>query len=450
MKTTFYLILCLFLPSIGVSQIQFSSDSWSNILERSRSEKKAIFVDVHTKWCAPCRKMARTTFMDVELGEYMNTHFINVKWDAEGAKYGALSKKHKIGTFPTIMFLSHDGTVHKKIVGFQTQERLLKVSKDISQFLNTNFHNVTNELLKLSDADKIEAFLFDNLGMNFASKKTLFEKYLELNSDDKVLNETQYDVLIDNMFKPAHVETAISQLHKTADFKNEGLDAANKKRKKMFYQSRIKAVLMQSAKQCIANKEQDNLEAFLQQNLQFGKNTNKITKGSLAQIENDNFRKEYYRKYRLYDDYVMLINKVIERDVLPNPPEKLKHTDKKAQSIIAKREKTHGPVSGSNLRLIYQNHSKAYKNAFTLTGFSDDYIQFFSADESKLKKALEFTDLAITYMDIPETRLSRAKIFKLLKQNDNAFDETKLGLESNLMDWRIKSKLQSVQKSLSK
>jgi len=443
------LLSILFLtPLIGFTQIQFTNDSWSEILKRSRLENKAIFVDVYAPWCGPCKKMDRTTFQDPELSAYMNKHFINVKWDAEGAKYGQLSAKHRVRAFPTVLFLNFNGIEHKRKVGFQNAESLLKLSKEVSKFLSTDYPSRSKQLLSNPQEEEFANFLTDNLGMDFLSKKVLFDKYMELIADKDKLDMQAYDILIDNMHTPENVGLAITQMPQKDQV--SGKADVEFQRKKMFYKSRIKANLKIGAQDCIKTKDLEQLEKYLEWNYEYGKKSNKVTQGRLAQIENDNFRKEYYRKYRLYDDYVLLVENIMARDILSVTPEELSKTDNQAEIIITERELTHGPVSGSNKRLIYKNHSKAYKIAETLTEFSNDYIQFFARNPQRLSEAITFTELALSYMDIPETRLSRARLYKLQNKNDEALSEANLGLKSSMLEWRTKSKLSSLQKSLSK
>ena len=52
-------------------------------LEKSKTEKRKIFVDVMTDWCGWCKRMDETTFTDPAVAQYLNEHFYAVKFNAE-------------------------------------------------------------------------------------------------------------------------------------------------------------------------------------------------------------------------------------------------------------------------------------------------------------------------------------------------------------------------------
>ena len=57
--------------------------SWEEAVELNANQPKKLFIDVYTDWCGYCKKMDRTTFMDQEIIEYLNSHFYAIKLDAE-------------------------------------------------------------------------------------------------------------------------------------------------------------------------------------------------------------------------------------------------------------------------------------------------------------------------------------------------------------------------------
>src|SRR5690242_21519635 len=63
--------------------------AWMTIeeaLEKSKSEKRKIFVDVYTDWCGWCKVMDRETFADPEVAKVLNEKFYAVKLNAETKK----------------------------------------------------------------------------------------------------------------------------------------------------------------------------------------------------------------------------------------------------------------------------------------------------------------------------------------------------------------------------
>src|SRR6478736_6859737 len=57
--------------------------SFEEAVEKSKTEKKKIFIDVYTGWCGWCKVMDKNTFPDPEIAKLLNENFYPVKFDAE-------------------------------------------------------------------------------------------------------------------------------------------------------------------------------------------------------------------------------------------------------------------------------------------------------------------------------------------------------------------------------
>lgn len=76
-----------------------------------------IFVDCYTKWCAPCRMMSQTVFPQKEVGDFLNSNFINLKIDLEEGAGIEIAKKYGVEAFPTFLILDASGNEIGRIVG---------------------------------------------------------------------------------------------------------------------------------------------------------------------------------------------------------------------------------------------------------------------------------------------------------------------------------------------
>ena len=101
MKKRILLIALLTGILIGVKQgkaqesgIRFEPRGWKEALEKAAQEKKLIFIDFYTEWCGPCLTMAEEVFPRMEIGNFYNTHFINLKIDAEKGEGKTLREKY--------------------------------------------------------------------------------------------------------------------------------------------------------------------------------------------------------------------------------------------------------------------------------------------------------------------------------------------------------------------
>lgn len=57
--------------------------TFEEALEKSKTEKRKIFIDVYTDWCGWCKVMDKNTFNDPKVAEILNTKFYAVKFNAE-------------------------------------------------------------------------------------------------------------------------------------------------------------------------------------------------------------------------------------------------------------------------------------------------------------------------------------------------------------------------------
>jgi thioredoxin 1 len=116
----------------AASGIKFEHMTVDKALSKAKSSGKLIFIDVHTTWCGPCKEMARTTFQSEEVGKVFNKKFINLKIDAENDADGAsVSKAYSVNAYPTLLFINADGKLVKKLVGKQSEEKLLAIANGL-------------------------------------------------------------------------------------------------------------------------------------------------------------------------------------------------------------------------------------------------------------------------------------------------------------------------------
>src|SRR5882724_309883 len=57
--------------------------TFEEAVEKSKTEKRKIFIDVYTDWCGWCKVMDKNTFPDPEIAKLLNEKYYAVKLDAE-------------------------------------------------------------------------------------------------------------------------------------------------------------------------------------------------------------------------------------------------------------------------------------------------------------------------------------------------------------------------------
>lgn len=87
-----------------------------NALTRAKSERKPIVLDFSAEWCAPCKRMERTTFADAKVKELLQ-RCVLVKIDTDQQE--ELAQRLGVVGLPDIRFATPDGPGGKIIRAFR-------------------------------------------------------------------------------------------------------------------------------------------------------------------------------------------------------------------------------------------------------------------------------------------------------------------------------------------
>lgn len=128
--------------------VQVQWMSWEEALQKSKTEKRKILLDVYTEGCRWCKHMEKTTFRQPEIATYINDNFYPVKFDAERkeelvyldktykfVKQGSVSY-HELAAellrgrlqLPAIVFMDENLRVIQSFVGYKTPQQLEKIA----------------------------------------------------------------------------------------------------------------------------------------------------------------------------------------------------------------------------------------------------------------------------------------------------------------------------------
>ena len=108
-------ILC---SVLAFGQTNFQKLPLNEACEKAKAEGKMVFVDLYTSWCGPCKVMAADVFPNVQLGEFMNKHFVCVKYDTGAEEDGkVLAQKFNVQAYPTFLLLNTAQGLENQIVG---------------------------------------------------------------------------------------------------------------------------------------------------------------------------------------------------------------------------------------------------------------------------------------------------------------------------------------------
>ncbi|MDZ4839100.1 MAG: thioredoxin domain-containing protein [Bacteroidota bacterium] len=153
--TLIFSILISLSTSTWAQGIKFEEGSFADIKKLSRTSNKYIFIDCYTKWCGPCKVMARDVFTQDTIAQFYNKNFVCYKSDMEEGEGREIARTYSIAFYPTMMILDSTGKMVHKIVGGKNTMELL-AEGEIS--LDPN-RNLSGQILQFRKGKSDTAFL---------------------------------------------------------------------------------------------------------------------------------------------------------------------------------------------------------------------------------------------------------------------------------------------------
>lgn len=150
MKLFISIVLLLVSINLNAQQTPIQWMSFTEAMEKSKTEPKKIFIDMYTDWCGWCKKMDASTFSDPQVAAYINEHYYAVKFNTEkegqitvndsiytiNAKYGRKGT-HELAvrllngklSYPTFVFLDERFNILSPVPGYQQVSQIEPILK---------------------------------------------------------------------------------------------------------------------------------------------------------------------------------------------------------------------------------------------------------------------------------------------------------------------------------
>ena len=176
--------------------ISFDYSSWADVLKKSKSENKLIFIDAYTTWCGPCKIMARNVFTDAEVGTFFNQNFINVKLDMEKEPGLSLKSKLSVTAYPTLIFIDANEIIEHKAVGALSKADFLKFGNEVlGGAMKLSDYNKAYQQKGIVDFEFLTNYLemLSSAGENAKLKDVVLRYFNELESA-KLLSQENWDL----------------------------------------------------------------------------------------------------------------------------------------------------------------------------------------------------------------------------------------------------------------
>ncbi|HWA33730.1 MAG TPA: DUF255 domain-containing protein [Cyclobacteriaceae bacterium] len=127
--------------------------SFEEAVEKSKTEKRKIFIDVYTDWCGWCKVMDKNTFSESHVAEILNNDFYPVKLNAEqredivfkgntfkfvpygngGSHQFAMALLNNQLSYPTVVFLDEEFAMIQPLPGYQKPEEFHRIIQFIGE-----------------------------------------------------------------------------------------------------------------------------------------------------------------------------------------------------------------------------------------------------------------------------------------------------------------------------
>jgi len=106
--------------------VQFMGTDWDTAKNKAFAEGKLYFVDFDASYCATCRNMDQSTYMDETLASYIKDNVVALRVDVQDFDGVMWSQQYEVDALPTMLVFDEKGNLVKRIVGYKSAGDLLQ------------------------------------------------------------------------------------------------------------------------------------------------------------------------------------------------------------------------------------------------------------------------------------------------------------------------------------
>ncbi len=202
MKKLYSTIILTLVCMLGIAQgIEFEHITLDQAVQKAKSENKLVFIDGYAVWCGPCKKMAKTVFMEEEVGQYFDENFVALKVDVERGEGPMIKNKYGISGLPGYVFIDGDGfVVYRFSAAMPTEDFLKEVALAVSYGKDPNSVGRLSERYEAEKNDeKFVRLYLDKLKESKSTNYTdVLEQYLNIQKSIKESDKEMVLLLADH------------------------------------------------------------------------------------------------------------------------------------------------------------------------------------------------------------------------------------------------------------
>ncbi len=111
-------------------QLNFEQLEWDELLRKAKTENKIVFLEAYATWSEPCQLLEKYAFSDLEVANFFNDNFLNVRLDMEEYPGIGIAEKYEISIYPTLLFVDGNGNVIHRGCGAMEAGELLDLGNE--------------------------------------------------------------------------------------------------------------------------------------------------------------------------------------------------------------------------------------------------------------------------------------------------------------------------------
>lgn len=187
----------LFIPNgIAQNNFKFDESNYETILQKSKTEKKPIFLMLYATWCPHCAIMKSEVLQDTVVTNLLSKNYISAWQDVDKAEGIVLKKKFNITSLPAFIFLdSNENELYRLKGEYKTQAFIA----EIQNALNPKQQLPYLDKIFMSDPSNTQKWLnYMNVLKKGRDRINLSEKaniYLKTQTDEQLVSETNWSII---------------------------------------------------------------------------------------------------------------------------------------------------------------------------------------------------------------------------------------------------------------
>ncbi len=117
-----------FKPS--ATKVAFAELSWDAAKQKAIADKKLFFVEFDASYCATCRNMDQSTYMDNTLATFIEQNVVALRVDVQDFDGVMWSQQYDVEALPTMLVFDPSGKLVKRMVGYKSATDLVKTFQE--------------------------------------------------------------------------------------------------------------------------------------------------------------------------------------------------------------------------------------------------------------------------------------------------------------------------------